>query len=365
MPTSIFFGDRRCGGTADPGGHYWRGHPAAAGLADGAALSTGGLCGPAMTEIQSSPDTSGAGTPPSIPPPDRPSGRRIFSGSRRNFDMGHQGKGARCPTIETKLNPSTAMPELIDLTIPPADAAAIQTLLTQLEAAMPYLVGLSADQVKALFKLGPRSEAFVMKALIAAELHPRLLPRKSPLAAMQRDAALRETLRPIRTRVATLLELIDGTMMLAGADLMKNASVVYRVMKISGQGQGVEDLVEDLGQRFTRGTKLSSVSVETLPTLREAEAPPVPSEGGLPPDGDPRSETVHPPGQIGPARIRPARGSVPDCYRDLTMDLPGTRRPSACPGQSRDEWAGASQIAPFCDFPNPSGCLHSPPCGPS
>ncbi len=150
------------------------------------------------------------------------------------------------------------MPELIDLTIPPADVAAIQTLLTSLEAAMPFLVGLSADQVKALFKLGPRSEAFVMKALIAAELHPRLLPRKSPLAAMQRDAALRETLRPIRTRVATLLELIDGTMMLAGADLMKNASVIYRVMKISGKGAGVEDLVEDLGQRFTKRRKPTS-----------------------------------------------------------------------------------------------------------
>ncbi len=159
------------------------------------------------------------------------------------------------------------MPELIDLTIPPADVAAIQTLLTSLEAAMPFLVGLSADQVKALFKLGPRGEAFVMKALIAAELHPRLLPRKSPLAAMQRNAALRETLRPIRTRVATLLELLDGTMMLAGADLMKNASVVYRVMKISGQGQGVEDLVEDLGQRFTKRRKPARVEEPFTPLL--------------------------------------------------------------------------------------------------
>ncbi len=190
--------------------------------------------------------------------------------------MGHPGKGARCPTARTKPNPFTAMPELIDLTIPPADVAAIQTLLTSLEAAMPFLVGLSSDEVKALFKLGPRSEAFVMKALIAAELHPRLLPRKSPLVAMQRDAALRETLRPIRTRVATLLELIDGTMMLAGADLMKNASVVYRVMKISGQGQGVEDLVEDLGQRFTKRPK-------------QVAAPPVPARSGKP-----HSEVVEP-----------------------------------------------------------------------
>jgi hypothetical protein len=156
------------------------------------------------------------------------------------------------------------MPELIDIALTPEEVASIETMLASLEDTMPFLVGLSPERVKALFKLGPQSEAFVQKTLEAAEQHARLLPASTPVAAMRRDAELRETLRPIRTRVARLLELLDGTMILAGADLMKSASAVYRTLRIHAKGEGIEGTLEDLGKRFAKRRKRERDSDEPI-----------------------------------------------------------------------------------------------------
>lgn len=157
------------------------------------------------------------------------------------------------------------MPELIDIALTPEEVASIETTLASLEDTMPFLIGLSPERVKALFKLGPQSEAFVQKTLEAAEQHARLLPASTPVAAMRRDAELRETLRPIRTRVARLLEMLDGTMILAGADLMKSASAVYRTLRIHAKGEGIEGTLEDLGKRFAKRRKVERDSEKPAP----------------------------------------------------------------------------------------------------
>ncbi len=162
------------------------------------------------------------------------------------------------------------MPAHIDITPAPDELAGIHALLDSLDSALPFLVSVSPSQVKALFKLGPRSEAFVQKAIIAAEQNGRLVPPSISLAAMRRDAALRAALRPIRMRVATLLELLDGTMLLAGADLMKLSSQVYRVLQISGTGEGIEDLLEDLGKRFAKRRKPAPASSQESPLLNDS-----------------------------------------------------------------------------------------------
>ncbi len=141
----------------------------------------------------------------------------------------------------------------VNITLTAEQSAGISTAVDALETALPDLISLSGEESRKLFRLGDLGEAFVLKTLEAVRLHPELFPTSVDLAAMDRDQKLRETLRPIRTRLQGLVALVDGTYKLAGADLMTNCSAAYRILQVSGVGAGVEDLLADIGQRFDRG----------------------------------------------------------------------------------------------------------------
>lgn len=128
----------------------------------------------------------------------------------------------------------------------------LTTAVADLEAVMPPLISISGKESRKLFKLEDRSEAFVLKTLDALRQYPELIPSTVDLADLDRDQALRETLRPIRARLLHLAELVDGTYKLAGADLMEGCSLVYRTLQIHGKGAGIEGLLADMGQRFAR-----------------------------------------------------------------------------------------------------------------
>jgi len=56
--------------------------------------------------------------------------------------------------------------------------------------------------------------------------------------------------------------------MAVGSDLMTNALEGYAVLKVTGKGQGVDDLRKMLATRFARGPRASSIPVTpTEPAL--------------------------------------------------------------------------------------------------
>ena len=140
----------------------------------------------------------------------------------------------------------------VNITLTTEQSAGLSAAMDALETAMPPLVSLSGTESRKLFKMGDGSEAFVQKTLDALRLYPELVPSSISLEDLDRDQALRETLRPIRARLRQLTELVDGTYKLAGADLMEACSAVYRTLRIHGEGEGLENLLTDIGQRFKR-----------------------------------------------------------------------------------------------------------------
>jgi hypothetical protein len=57
---------------------------------------------------------------------------------------------------------------------------------------------------------------------------------------------------------------VEGSYKLAGADLMKNGTAVYQILRLNGYQEGLEPLLEELGTRFARPSKKKAPETESL-----------------------------------------------------------------------------------------------------
>ncbi|MBW4580851.1 MAG: hypothetical protein KME42_14895 [Tildeniella nuda ZEHNDER 1965/U140] len=135
------------------------------------------------------------------------------------------------------------------------DRAAVMNAITTIKETLPFLIDLSVDERKALPKMGDKSRAFVSKALEVATQNPDFLPRSFDLDEMRKDVQLFEAMYPIVVAMAQLQELLDDTYVTVGSEAYAAALQVYTYAKASGQGAGLDSVVDELGQRFARKAK--------------------------------------------------------------------------------------------------------------
>jgi hypothetical protein len=143
----------------------------------------------------------------------------------------------------------------ISATLAQQDREAVMTAIATIKAKLPFLIDLTMEERKALPKMGDKSLAFVSKALEVATQNPDFLPRSFDLEEMRRDVELFEAMYPVVMALAQLQELMDDTYMAVGSEAYAAALAVYNYAKASGQGGGLEVVVEQLGQRFARRSR--------------------------------------------------------------------------------------------------------------
>jgi hypothetical protein len=143
----------------------------------------------------------------------------------------------------------------ISATLTQADRDAALAAITTVKENLSFLIDLTAEERKALPKMGDKSRAFVIKALEVATQNPDFLPRSFNLEEMRKDVQLFEALYAIVVAVTQLQELLNDTYMTVGSEAYSAALQVYNYAKASGQGAGLEAVVDELGQRFARKTK--------------------------------------------------------------------------------------------------------------
>jgi hypothetical protein len=124
------------------------------------------------------------------------------------------------------------------------------------------------NERKSLPKMGDKSRAFVSKALEVATQNPDFLPRAFDLDEMRKDVQLFEQLYPLVLSLTQLQELVDDTCVAVGSEAYAAALLVYNYAKASGEGTGLDTLVEDMGQRFAR--KSRKVKPEAGTTQKKA-----------------------------------------------------------------------------------------------
>jgi hypothetical protein len=143
-------------------------------------------------------------------------------------------------------------PDRINAVLNNSTAAEITTKLSEVQTLLPFLTDLTVDERKSLPKLGDKSRAFVDRCLELARQDDSFLPRKFKVEDFGTDLALYTALEPLRQRLATLLELVEDTQMLAGSEAYLDALDVYDAAKRAGLGAGLDQLLDRVSRRFAK-----------------------------------------------------------------------------------------------------------------
>ncbi len=143
----------------------------------------------------------------------------------------------------------------ISATVSAADLQAVKDAIATIQQKLPFLVNLTADERKAIFKTGPNSLSFVQNALQAAQNNPDIFPKSFDVAEFASDVNLFAILTELNTLSAQATSKLDDTRLAVGGEAMKEATQVYNYVKAAAVNTpGLKPVAEQLGQRFQKAS---------------------------------------------------------------------------------------------------------------
>ncbi|WP_313918580.1 hypothetical protein [Tahibacter sp.] len=144
---------------------------------------------------------------------------------------------------------------LISLALSDADLAAIDSALVTLEEKFATLISLNPDEIRALAKMGDKSEAFCRQTLVVLDQNRQVVPPSLDLNEALTDLRTIDALRPRLARLERLSKRADDTLIALGSDVLTAALEGYALLRISGKGQGLESLRQGLSTRFAKNRR--------------------------------------------------------------------------------------------------------------
>ncbi|RZL01400.1 MAG: hypothetical protein EOP36_11755 [Rubrivivax sp.] len=143
---------------------------------------------------------------------------------------------------------------IISLSLTAADYAEVDAALSTLETKLAGLIDLSADERRALPKMGQKSEAFCRQTLTVLAQNPQVVPSGLDLAEAQRDLVNLDALRGRTARLRQLMGRFEDSEMALGSDVMSAALEGYALLKVLGKGSGLDALRQGMSARFSRSS---------------------------------------------------------------------------------------------------------------
>lgn len=132
-----------------------------------------------------------------------------------------------------------------------ADVQEIKEAIATIEAKLPFLVNLTAEERRKLFKMGNKSLTFVSNSLTAAQSNRDILPASFNVDEFARDYQLATTLTNIHLGLQQLAEKVDDTLMAVNSEAMSSSLTVYDYVKTAAKKTpGLKAIAEQLGERF-------------------------------------------------------------------------------------------------------------------
>lgn len=150
---------------------------------------------------------------------------------------------------------------LISLNFTPEDYAQLDDLLTQLETLLAPLIDLTADERRALARMGEKSEVFCRQTLSVMAQNRKLVPEEVMLAEAENDLHHFDALRPRYNRLLQLVGRCEDSITALGSDVMSTALEGYALLRVLGRGAGLEELRGTLGTRFAKRSSAARTPV--------------------------------------------------------------------------------------------------------
>ena len=147
----------------------------------------------------------------------------------------------------------------IDAVLTDNDFQEIKNQIQAIEGKLPFLITLTVDERRKLYKMGDKSIAFVTNCLSAAQANPDILPASFALEGFEKDVQLAGQLTELQTLLQQLLEKVDDTRLAVGSEAMTGGRTFYDYVKAAVNFKpGLKSLVAQLGERFKAATRRSS-----------------------------------------------------------------------------------------------------------
>jgi hypothetical protein len=145
----------------------------------------------------------------------------------------------------------------IDAALSETDRAAVLAAIETIKTKLPFLIDLTPKERQELPKMGDKTQAFVFGVATLVSNDGSFLPRNFDEAVFAKDVALVKALQGIRQELLRLAELVDDTAVAVGSEAYVAALVAYRAAQENGRGEGLDELLDELGRRFAKVSKPS------------------------------------------------------------------------------------------------------------
>jgi hypothetical protein len=131
------------------------------------------------------------------------------------------------------------------------DLQDIKAALATIEAKLPFLIHLTVEERRKLFKMGNKSLTFVSNSLTVAQSNPDILPARFDLDEFSSDYQLAITLTEVHFRLQQLTEKVDDTLMAVSSEAMTSSLTVYEYIKTAAKNTpGLKAIADQLSERF-------------------------------------------------------------------------------------------------------------------
>jgi hypothetical protein len=139
--------------------------------------------------------------------------------------------------------------------------------LTEAEKLLPFVIDLTNDEIRSLFKLGDKSLPFVDKALELAAQNPDYVPKYVDLEELKKDIELAKKLKTIMNVLMPLAEKVSDTYHAVGSEAFLAARMFYVSVKNASRGgvPGTDTIAAELGKRFEKRFRKRENEEETVP----------------------------------------------------------------------------------------------------
>jgi hypothetical protein len=139
----------------------------------------------------------------------------------------------------------------IDAILTDADLQEIKEAIASIQAKMPFLVNLTSDERRSLFKMGDKRLAFVQNSLKAAENNRGILPNSFEYDGYVKDCELAAKLTEVLMALRQVTEQTDDTLMAVGSEAVSSSLTVYDYVKTAAKKTaGLKTVADQLGNLF-------------------------------------------------------------------------------------------------------------------